>query len=199
MKNVLYFSTILFLLTACATNPEKDELAQAKNQAITVKDSHIKIEDREQSLTVSKHLEKLAISTRNVKGATAVALGGYAIVGIDVDQNLDRSEVGTIKYSVAESLKNDPSGANAIVVADPDITARLKEIGQDIQNGHPLQGITNELSDIVGRLMPEVPRLLQDPNPEDAPDKEKKKLNPQTENELNEIQEDQSNQFMKEE
>ena len=58
--------------------------------------------------------------------ATAVVLGPYAIVGIDVNKNLDRSEVGSIKYSVAESLKNDPYGARAVVVADPDMNARVK-------------------------------------------------------------------------
>ena len=61
--------------------------------------------------------------------------------------------MGTIKYSVAESLKNDPHGARAIVVADPDMNARLREIGEDIRKGEPIEGVMNELADIAGRLI----------------------------------------------
>ena len=55
-------------------------------------------------------------------------LGRYAIVGIDVNSKIERSQVGSIKYSVAESLKKDPHGARAVVVADADTMQRLKEI-----------------------------------------------------------------------
>ena len=54
--------------------------------------------------------------------------GNMQLLGLMLDKNLDRSEVGSIKYSVAESLKNDPHGAKAVVIADPDTNARLKEI-----------------------------------------------------------------------
>ncbi|WP_335870465.1 YhcN/YlaJ family sporulation lipoprotein [Bacillus sp. 2205SS5-2] len=197
MKVCLYLITALILLTACSTSQSKENQVKDNKQPISVNDSNIKVEDREQSRKVSKHLEELAVSIPNVKSATAVALGGYAIVGIDVDKDLERSDVGSLKYSVAESLKNDPYGAEAIVVADPDITARLKELGQDIQEGHPLQGVMNELADIAGRLMPEIPKLLQTPDPEKAPEEQDKKLNNQKENELDKEQEDQSNDHLK--
>ena len=41
----------------------------------------------------------------SVNDATAVVVGKYAIVGIDVKAKLDRTRVESIKYSVAESLK----------------------------------------------------------------------------------------------
>ena len=84
-------------------------------------------------------------------------------------KNLDRSEVGSIKYSVAESLKNDPHGARAVVVADPDLNARLKEVTEDIRIGEPIQGILNELADISGRLMPEIPADLVNPKSRETP------------------------------
>ena len=67
-----------------------------------------------------------------VNDATAVVVGKYAIVGIDVKAKLDRTRVESIKYSVAESLKNDPD-ANAVVVADVDTYERLKQIGKQIK------------------------------------------------------------------
>ena len=100
--------------------------------------------------------------------------------------------MGSIKYSVAEALQHDPYGAEAIVIADPDLFARLKEISKDIQRGEPVQGIMNELSDISGRLMPEIPKSLKQTDPENAPNEPKKKMNKQKEKQLKNKQEDQT-------
>src|SRR3954466_15431129 len=163
MKRILLTTAISLLLTGCNANNHK-EIAKNGNQSlVNVKNSYIEGVDRKSGQEISKRLVSLATSIPNVNDATAVVLGNYAIIGIDVDKNLDRSEVGSIKYSVAESLKNDPHGARAIVVADPDINARLKEIGEDIQKGEPLEGIINELADIAGRVIPEVPADIEDP------------------------------------
>ena len=135
----------------------------------------------------------LATSIPKVNDATAVVLGRYAIVGIDVNQNLDRSEVGSIKYSVAESLKNDPHGARAIVIADPDINARLKEIGEDIRNGEPIEGIMNELADIAGRVIPEVPADIIRSSQTKSVDNPKKTLNSNEKQDLEKTQQEQSN------
>ncbi|MDM5226374.1 YhcN/YlaJ family sporulation lipoprotein [Cytobacillus sp. NJ13] len=186
------------LLTGCGMNDNQalDHQEQQNTNTINVKNSTIQEVDRETGQQVSRHLVNLASRVPNVNDATAVVLGRFAIVGVDVNKNLDRSEVGTIKYSVAESLKNDPHGARAIVVADPDINARLREIAEDIQNGEPLQGIMNELADIAGRLMPEVPADLVDPkkeNEKNATEDPKKKLDNNQEKQLEQKQEEQSN------
>lgn len=165
---------VLFLLTISACNPQND--GAEKQNLVNVKNTAIEEVNRKTGQEISRRLVKLATSIPDVNGATAVVFGKYAIVGIDVDSNIERSEVGTIKYSVAESLKHDPFGARAVVVADPDMNARLKEISQDIQNGEPIQGIMNELSDITGRLMPEVPSDMIEPKPKNATEKPKDKL-----------------------
>ncbi|WP_272893637.1 YhcN/YlaJ family sporulation lipoprotein [Heyndrickxia oleronia] len=198
MKKAFLVGLTIIFMTACANN----EMGQNNNQnnnrnsarPISVKDSNIKSVDRKTGQDISRRLVKLATSVPKVKDATAVVFGNYAIVGIDVDDNIDRSQVGSIKYSVAESLKHDPYGAQAIVVADPDFTARLKEIGQDIQSGKPGQGILNELADIVGRVMPEIPKnLVQPESPQNGTEKPKQNLNNQNEKQLNKQQEKQSN------
>ncbi|MBN8199434.1 MULTISPECIES: YhcN/YlaJ family sporulation lipoprotein [Bacillaceae] len=186
------------LLSGCGMNGNQalDHQEQQNANTINVKNSTIQEVDRETGQQVSRHLVNLATRVPNVNDATAVVLGRFAIVGVDVNKNLDRSEVGTIKYSVAESLKNDPHGARAIVVADPDINARLREIAEDIQNGEPLQGIMNELADIAGRLMPEVPADLVDPkkkNEKNATEDPKKKLDNNQEKQLEQKQEKHSN------
>ncbi|MBO8171167.1 MAG: YhcN/YlaJ family sporulation lipoprotein [Bacillaceae bacterium] len=117
--------------------------------------------NNETAQETAERLVRLAREVPGVKGATAVVAGNTAVVGIDVKQSLDRTRVGTIKYSVAEALKEDPDGARALVTADPDIVQRLREMNQEIQNGRPIAGIAEELADIVGRIIPQMPRDVQ--------------------------------------
>jgi YhcN/YlaJ family sporulation lipoprotein len=191
---ILKIGLLLFisLLTLCGCGV-KNEVAEQKQNVITVKNSTFQEVDKQTGREISKHLVDLASSIPNVNDATAVVLGNYAIVGIDVGKDLDRSEVGSIKYSVAESLKQDPHGARAIVIADPDLNARLKEVNEDIQSGKPIQGIMNELADISGRLLPEIPADMVDPEPIDATEKQKKNLNNNEQQNLEKQQQEQSN------
>ena len=189
MKAYLFLFICLISLFGCSANT--NEMAKTKQNVVSVKNTTFQNVDKQTGQQVSQHLVELSTSIPNVNDATAVVIGPYAIVGIDVNQDLDRSEVGSIKYSVAESLKNDPYGARAVVIADPDMNARVKEISEDIRNGKPIQGILNELADISGRLMPEIPADLVNPKSQNTPEK----LNNKDEQNLKKYQQEQSNQL----
>ncbi|MBM7647264.1 YhcN/YlaJ family sporulation lipoprotein [Bacillus ectoiniformans] len=197
MKILYSFVLLLFILAGCS---QKEEIGyqtdddRTQPYQISTKDNQVKETNRQSFQDISERLAATAKEMPNVSDATAVAVGRYAIVGIDVDDQLERSEVGSIKYTVAEALKNEPHGASAMVVADPDLYARLKELAQDFRNGQPIQGIANELADIAGRAMPEIPgNLTPVKEPEQAPDQSKKPLNQDQRQELNKEQEKQSN------
>ena len=127
----------------------------------------------------AKRLAQLATQVPQVRQATAIVFGKTAIVGIDLDDNLDRSRVGTIKYTVAEALKEDPQGANAVITADPDVVQRVREINREIQRGEPLEGFADELSNLIARLMPQFPQDVG-PAPEENP--EQRPTNPFSQN-----------------
>ncbi|MBT2697686.1 YhcN/YlaJ family sporulation lipoprotein [Bacillus sp. ISL-40] len=193
MKKTLIITALCLILAGCST---KRELTNNENASyVKVKNSYIESVDRKTGQEISKRLVKLATSIPNVNDATAVVLGRYAMVGIDVNAKIDRSQVGSIKYSVAESLKKDPYGAKAVVVADADTTQRLKEIQTDINKGRPIQGIMEELADVAGRLMPEIPGDLITPSPKNATEKPDKKLPEKDKKKLEKEQEDQSNHY----
>lgn len=125
---------------------------------------------------VAHRLAKVVTHLPQVNDATVIVFGDYAIVGIDIDATLDRSRAGTIKYTVAEALKDDPMGAKALVTSDPDLLQRLKDLNADIQKGHPIKGFAEELSDIVARIIPQAPQAV--PRKEEPPTKEnQQKLN----------------------
>jgi len=102
------------------------------------------------------HLESLAKQVPGVKGAHCVIMGKTAVVGIDVDGNIERARVGGIKYTVAEALRKDPQGAGAIVTADMDLSHRIAEIGKKTSAGHPISGFATEMADIIGRIVPQM-------------------------------------------
>lgn len=194
MKIWYLFVSSLILISGCNNNNEVAK--QNEQNLITVKNSNIPEVDRNTGQDIAQHLVNLTTSIPNVNDATAVVFGPFAFVGIDVDANIDRSQVGSIKYTVAESLKDDPHGARAVVIADPDITARLKEIAEDIKNGEPIQGIMNELADISGRLMPEIPADIIEPkSKKQAVEDPKKQLNKSEEKKLEKRQDEQSNYY----
>ncbi|MFF2286971.1 YhcN/YlaJ family sporulation lipoprotein [Peribacillus butanolivorans] len=195
-KLILSLATVL-LMTGCSMNNNNEESQDnTKSNLTKVNNSSVKETDRKTGQQTAKRLTGLAKSIPEVNDATAVVLGKYAIVGIDIDQDIERSQVGTIKYSVGESFKNDPNGANAIIVADPDINERIREVAKDINNGKPVRGILNELADITSRVIPEVPGDILTPTPTKVIENEKAKLNDNKERkQLDEEQNDQSNHF----
>ncbi|MFF5397945.1 YhcN/YlaJ family sporulation lipoprotein [Peribacillus butanolivorans] len=195
-KLILSLATVL-LMTGCSMNNNNEESQDnTKSNLTKVNNSSVQETDRKTGQQTAKRLTGLAKSIPEVNDATAVVLGKYAIVGIDIDQDIERSQVGTIKYSVGESFKHDPNGANAIIVADPDINERIREVAKDINNGKPVRGILNELADITSRVIPEVPGDILTPTPTKVIENEKAKLNNNKERkQLDEEQNDQSNHY----
>lgn len=194
----LFFSlaTILLMSGCSMDNNGKESSDQTKDGLTHVNNSTLQESDRLTGQQTSKRLTELAQSVPEVNDATAVVLGKYALVGIDIDADIERSQVGTVKYSVGETLKNDPHGAYAMVIADPDLYARIKEVAADIRKGEPVRGILNELADITSRVIPEVPGDTLTPTPSKVMEDNKNSLDDSNERKrLEKEQNEQSNHY----
>lgn len=116
-------------------------------------------------------MTEIATQMPQVESATSIVLGRYTLVGINLDPTLDRGRAGTIKYSVAQALHEDPQGANALVTADPDLVQRIRELADHINKGRPISGLADELADIAGRISPQpskqTPKNEEPPSPTD--------------------------------
>ncbi|MFD0588081.1 YhcN/YlaJ family sporulation lipoprotein [Paenibacillus sp. GCM10027627] len=160
-KWLIAATMIAVVATGCGTRYETSPSPQNNGQVQTHNEGGKKlIENRAE---VEAHLESLAKGIDGVQNAHCVIVGHTAIVGIDVEGSLERSRVGTIKYSVAEAFRNDPYGIDAYVTADLDLSKRLEEIGTDVRNGRPVAGFAEELADIMGRIVPQLPRDVVPP------------------------------------
>ncbi|PFJ05029.1 hypothetical protein COD67_16220 [Bacillus cereus] len=194
MKILIYMLMLCFVITGCSIGKKNNPNEKPEQKNVSMKNVNYPNKSNEKA---ADHLASLAASVPGVNDATAVVVGKYAVVGIDVKAKLDRTRVESIKYSVAESLKNDPDGANAVVVADVDTYERLKQIGKRIKKGKTGEGILDELAAIVGRVMPQVPNDMIE-NRETNPIKDNDKQLPKDEEqELRKEQDDQSNNHLK--
>lgn len=181
----------LLLIVGCQQQEETNLTNKNdEDQPIQVKNSDPKERENFSNQELAQHLANLASDVPNVNGASAMVAGPYAVVGIDVDKELDRSRVGTIKYAVTEALQHDPYGKSAIVVADADGTERIREMANKVQEGQPIQGFVDELAAIVGRYMPEFP--IKDEQPQQS-DQNKEVVPENSEEDLEDIRDDQSN------
>ena len=189
----------VMLLSACGIqNNARDNANELPgNKPVQVKNTAQEPVNREDGQAISRRLVKITESVPGVNDATAIVLGRLAVVGIDVKDNLERSKVESIKYSVAQALQNDPYGANAAVVADPDTVNRLRAMGKEIQAGRPVKGILDELAAIVGRVLPEVPNDATDDQNTNPTKSNNDQLNGNRQKQLEKQQNDQSNKYMK--
>ncbi|CAI6019742.1 YhcN/YlaJ family sporulation lipoprotein [Cohnella sp. JJ-181] len=166
---ILLIAAVLLLAPGCGNrNAGPDERGGDRLQARGAPGNDVSAQDgavavRPNAKAAAAHLEQLAEGVQGVRHANCVIFGKYAVVGIDVDPAMDRSRVGTTKYAVAEAFRQDPLGIDALVTADIDMAERVREIRADVKRGRPLAGFTEELADIVGRLVPQVPRSIIPP------------------------------------
>ncbi|MDY0406004.1 YhcN/YlaJ family sporulation lipoprotein [Virgibacillus sp. 179-BFC.A HS] len=180
------------VLAGCQNNNDDNALPDEKsNNRIAHVENSSQLDRKDLTNNqIASHLSGVAERIPNVKNAAAVVAGPYAVVGIDVDKDLDRSRVGTVKYSVTEAMRHDPYGKTAVVVADADVTQRLRNMRDKISQGYPVQGVVDELATIVGRYMPEFP--VPDNTPEEK-DQNKKTIPKDHQDKLDRIQDKQSN------
>lgn len=109
--------------------------------------------------TAADNIAKAVKTVPGIKGASAVISGNNAYVGINIDVsgNIDNTaKVQNLKKQAADMVrKTDNSIKTIYVSADADFVQRLTRISNDIKNGKPVEGFTNELTQLVKRMTPE--------------------------------------------
>jgi YhcN/YlaJ family sporulation lipoprotein len=103
-------------------------------------------------------LEKMAERIPDVKQATAVVFGNTVIIGLDINNKLDRTKADTVKYTVAKTLRGKGQGKNILVTADADLGKRIMNIRNGVMKGSPVKSFATELGDIIGRISPQAAR-----------------------------------------
>jgi YhcN/YlaJ family sporulation lipoprotein len=90
-----------------------------------------------------------------VEGSTVVLAGKTALVGVDLAHTISGSKIDSVKHSVKEAVERTDGGYRVVVIADVDLVSRLREVASGIQQGRPVSAFTDEIADILSRLLPE--------------------------------------------
>lgn len=198
LRIFLFASILTISLAACNQNnlPNNEVGNESTNDQnrteIDVEQSSYEQNNQYSNNEIATHLANIAADVPDVNDAVAIIAGPYAVVGIDINEETDREQVGTIKYAVSEALRNDPYGKTAVVIADADMMQRLREMNTKMRQGHPVQGVTEELAEIVGRYMPTFP--VDENRPEEPSDNEHRIDEHHDQEEIRDIRKEQSNQ-----
>jgi len=177
MRVITVLILLALLFSGCGNQPQNETTSpEANGHRVKVRQTAPDTKEMKSMNEISRHLEQIAEADPQVQSANCIIIGNTAIVGINVDGSLDRARVGTIKYSVAEAMRKDPYGANAIVTADPDLVERLREMREEMRRGRPVAGFAEELADIIGRIMPQLPKNTLPQNRQPAESEDSRKL-----------------------
>ena len=110
IKLRLMFLSLLLIAGGCQM---KNDVTDEKNAELNGQqfrnNVHNEINSTENK-EISSRLEKATLEVPHVRAADAIVLGNYVFVAVDVDAEIERSQVDSIKYAVSERLQNDPDG-----------------------------------------------------------------------------------------
>ncbi len=167
IKHILLFCSLTFILFGCMNKQTPQNQA---NGDIRVEQSSYRPDNIMNNKDVADHLANIASEVPDVNDAASLVVGPYAVVAVDINEDVERQEAGTIKYTVLEAMEHDPYGRSAVVIADADMIERLREMKTSMQEGAPVNGVVEELGNIVSRYMPTFPINNQNNRSEDIVD-----------------------------
>lgn len=107
---------------------------------------------------LTKRADKIAkelTTIKGVKSANVVISEERALVGINLDKNIEGKLTDSIKNEVDKKVKTvDPKIKTVAVSADVDIVQRITNVGNGIRGGKPLSEFGTEIEEIFRRIMP---------------------------------------------
>ncbi len=102
--------------------------------------------------------DKVATAVKQVKGvknATVVVTGNTAYVGVSLDNNATTVNQRDIKKEIAQRVKTTFNEINTVYIStEVGFGDRLRNIGEGIRGGRPIDAFTTELNEMVKRITP---------------------------------------------
>jgi YhcN/YlaJ family sporulation lipoprotein len=97
-------------------------------------------------------IANVASRVKGVDDATVVIMGGTAYVALDIDQNMSREKQMKAHKQVRLHLERKMPRYNINLTSDAQIVSRIRNIGNGITNGRPVNDFRNELNDLGRRM-----------------------------------------------
>ncbi|MCR1899498.1 YhcN/YlaJ family sporulation lipoprotein [Irregularibacter muris] len=105
----------------------------------------------------ARRVADVAKDVDGVRDATVVVNGNTAYVGIDINANIQDNATDQLKERVGDIIKDKEATINRVYVsADSDTVTRLKDVARDVENGRPISGFIDQLTEMFRRPAPSV-------------------------------------------
>ncbi len=105
----------------------------------------------EKAKDIADQIEKLA----NIDRASVLISGNTAIVGVDMENNVEGQITRNLKQRIENIVKKaDNDIKNVSITADPDLFTRISNMAEDITNGRPITGFAEQFEEILRRITP---------------------------------------------
>lgn len=145
--------------TPAEKTPNRQQVNETRSPNYQVRAPQINVAGGQGQQTAEQQAKVIAETVTRIQGverASVLVAGKTALVGIDLKSNITGSMIDSIKFSVKEAVERSGNGYRAVVSADLDTVTRARSLIRDVQSGKPVEGISNEIADIVSRLIPEM-------------------------------------------
>ncbi|MDA8226997.1 MAG: YhcN/YlaJ family sporulation lipoprotein [Desulfitobacterium hafniense] len=93
-------------------------------------------------------------AVRGVNKASVVVVGNVALIGLDLDKDVEKGQTEAIREKAANEAKDDPRIVNAVVETDPDSVGRIQKIADGVRKGRPITEFFDEIGEFFNRLKP---------------------------------------------
>ncbi|SHH70600.1 sporulation lipoprotein, YhcN/YlaJ family [Caloranaerobacter azorensis DSM 13643] len=160
---LVIFTMLITVFTYGCRKAEKPNLPSPKQEDRNIIDNEIERKDLEDvkektDKTLSARAEKIADSIVDLPGvndATVVITGNTALVGVDIEKELEGKVVTDLKKQIVTRVKQtDKDIKNVTVTADPDLFERIDDIAQEINRGRGMSEFADEVKEIIRRITP---------------------------------------------
>lgn len=98
-------------------------------------------------------LAKKAVRVRGVEDATVVITGRTAYVAIDLDDKIQSREANRVEREVYRALSNNNNRYRIAITSDEDLFGRLRDIGDGVRNGTPVERYQRDFDDMGDRFL----------------------------------------------
>ncbi|RIW29047.1 YhcN/YlaJ family sporulation lipoprotein [Bacillus salacetis] len=92
---------------------------------------------------------------KEVRDANVIVTENNAFVAVVMEDNAKGEVTKDIEQKVAKAVKDTDKDINNVYVSsNPDFVKRMKDYGNDLQNGKPVKGLFEEFSEMTRRVFP---------------------------------------------
>ncbi|MDA1476105.1 YhcN/YlaJ family sporulation lipoprotein [Bacillus changyiensis] len=123
---------------------------------VTYRNPDRNINNNNNNMDVADKVADKVTDLKEVRHANVIVTNRNAYVAVVLKGNPKGDVTGDLKKKISNKVKRtDKDINNVFVSANPDFVDRMRNYGDRIQNGEPIEGIFDEFGETINRIFPQ--------------------------------------------